>query len=77
MAKDDTVVRATMIIIKGLTIPASTAAWPIISPPTIPTVVPMGPDILVPDSLKSSNTNSIIKASKTAGNGTFILLAAK
>ena len=45
MAKVAMVLMAMIIIIRGLTIPASTAACPIISPPTIPMVFPMGPDI--------------------------------
>ena len=61
VAMDD---MATIIIIRGLTIPGSTAAWPITSPPTIPMVVPIGPESLVADSLRRSMVNSIINASK-------------
>ena len=71
-AKEASAVNATTMTIIGLTTPAVTAACPIIRPPTIPIVLPMGPGILTPASLKSSKANSINSTSTSAGNGTSI-----
>ena len=48
IAKDASAVIATTTTIIGLTIPADTAASPIMSPPTIPIVLPRGPGIRIP-----------------------------
>ena len=53
-----------------LTIPASTAACPKISAPTIPMVFPMVPGTRIADSRKSSKANSIKRISATVEKGT-------
>ena len=63
-------VKDTIIIKIGLTIPASTAAWPSIRAQTIPIVCPTGDGTRILASRISSNDNSIIRISKSIGNGT-------
>ena len=61
----------------GLTIFASTAACPMINPPTIPIVFPIAPGRRMPASRNSSKDSSIRITSTTEGNGTPCLAAAK
>ena len=65
----------TIIINIGLTMLASTAAWPKISPPIIPRVLPIGFGTLTDASFISSNDISIKINSTISGNGTFSRLA--
>ena len=69
-------VNAEIITTLGLTIPASTAACPIIIPPTIPIVELTGEGSRIPPSHSNSNANSIINISPTAGNGIFCRVCA-
>ncbi|MNP48481.1 hypothetical protein D3C76_1426040 [compost metagenome] len=55
---------------KGLTIPACTAASPMIRPPTIPIAGPIGLGNLIPASRKISIEISNINISIREGNGT-------
>lgn len=70
IVKEEIAVTATTITIIGLTIPASTEVWPIISPPTIPIAGPIGLGKRNPTSPKISMATSIINASIGAGKGT-------
>lgn len=76
-AKEQSAVNATTITTIGLTRFASTAACPIISPPTIPMVFPIAPGRRTPASRNSSKDNSIKSTSTTPGNGTPCLAAAR
>ncbi len=76
ITKEQIPVRAEIITTVGLTIPASTAADPIIIPPTIPMVELTGEGNRMPASRKSSNANSIIITSPTTEKGIFCLVAA-
>ncbi|CJG70803.1 Uncharacterised protein [Streptococcus pneumoniae] len=67
---DEMAVKATTITKIGLTIPACTAASPMINPPTMPIAGPIGFGNRSPASLKISIDSSINKASIRAGNGT-------
>ena len=77
MAKEDSAVKATTTTITGLTMPADTAACPMIRPPTMPMVLPIGPGMRIPASRRSSKANSMIKTSTTLGKGTLALPPAK
>lgn len=68
--KLDIAVKDTTITIAADTIPASTAACPITSVPTIDTVCPIVFGIRMPASRNISNVISIANASINAGNGT-------
>ena len=65
---------ATMIISKGLTRFADTAASPKIRPPIIPIVAPIGDGTLKLASRISSKDISIISSSKMIGNGIDFLI---
>ena len=73
MAKEASPDIATIIIISGLTILASTAACPRIRPPTIPMVGPIGLGTLTPASFISSKAISSMRSSTIPGNGTSCL----
>ncbi len=66
----------TTMTMMELTIFASTAAWPMTTPPTNPIVWPSGLGSLKPASLSSSIVISITIASIIGGKGTFSLFAA-
>ena len=68
-------VTATIIISRGVTKLADTAASPRIKPPIIPIVEPIGAGTLKLASLISSNEISIIKSSTITGNGMERLIA--
>ena len=70
IAKEARPVIETIIVNIGLTILASTAAWPNIKAPTIPMVGPIAEGIRKPPSLISSNENSISNNSTIIGKGT-------
>ena len=63
------VVNATRMTTIGLTKFASTAACPIMRPPTMPIVFPMAPGSLMPASRSSSKDSSIMSTSMSCGNG--------
>ncbi|MNC73933.1 hypothetical protein D3C75_1252130 [compost metagenome] len=69
-------VKDTIMVSTGPTKPACTADWPITRAPTIPMVWPMVPGRRRLASRKSSMLISISRASKKAGNGTPVRLAA-
>mgnify|MGYP003294587075 CR=1 FL=1 len=69
-ASDDTADMPTIIIVIGDTIPASTAACPRTSAPTIEIELPPLPGNLISLSLNISHTINIINASIVAGKGT-------
>lgn len=68
-------VTATIIINRGVTKLADTAASPRIKPPIIPMVEPIGAGTLKLASLINSNEISIIKSSTITGNGIERLIA--
>ncbi|MNV70259.1 hypothetical protein D3C71_1632130 [compost metagenome] len=68
--KEETAVTDTTMTKIGLTIPASTAACPMIRPPTIPIAGPIGLGKRSPASRKISIETSIIKASINTVKGT-------
>ena len=68
-------VTATIIISRGVTKLADTAASPRIKPPIIPMVEPIGAGTLKLASLINSNEISIIKSSTITGNGIERLIA--
>ncbi|MNZ95955.1 hypothetical protein D3C78_1151300 [compost metagenome] len=68
--KEETAVTETTMTRIGLTIPASTAACPMIRPPTIPIAGPIGLGKRRPASLKISIEISIINASINTEKGT-------
>ncbi|MNN89766.1 hypothetical protein D3C81_2076270 [compost metagenome] len=68
--KEEMAVTATTITRIGLTIPASTAACPIIRPPTIPIAGPIGLGRRSPASRNISMETSMISASTSEGKGT-------
>ena len=76
IAKEQSAVKEMTITTIGLTRFASTAACPMIRPPTIPMVFPIAPGSRTPASRRSSNDNSMISTSTTAGKGTPCLASA-
>lgn len=70
MENEEIAVTATTITRNGLTIPACTAASPMIRPPTIPIAGPMGFGRRIPASRKISMEISRISTSIKAGKGT-------
>ncbi|MNG34054.1 hypothetical protein D3C84_1204520 [compost metagenome] len=67
IAKFETAVIATTMVIAGETSPADTAASPIIKAPAIETVGPMARGIRIPASRRISKVNSNNSASIIAG----------
>ncbi|MNC38247.1 hypothetical protein D3C75_868420 [compost metagenome] len=70
MEKDEIAVTATTMTRNGLTIPAFTAASPIIRPPTMPIAGPIGFGSRIPASRRISMDTSKIRTSMIEGNGT-------
>ncbi|MNZ87732.1 hypothetical protein D3C78_1066020 [compost metagenome] len=68
--KEDIAVTATTMTKKGLTMPACTAASPMIRPPTMPIAGPIGLGRRIPASRNTSIEISRIKTSIMDGNGT-------
>ena len=77
MEKEQSAVNATTITTIGLTRLASTAACPIIRPPTIPIVFPIAPGSRTPASRNSSKEISMRMTSSAAGKGTPIRASQK
>ena len=69
MANEQSAVNANRMTTIGLTKFASTAACPIMRPPTMPIVFPMAPGSLMPASRSSSKDSSIMSTSMSCGNG--------
>ena len=62
--------RATMMMRIGLMTSAATAAWPRISPPTMPRADPIWLDMRMPASLIMKKDSSRIRVSTSTGKGT-------
>ena len=76
MTKEQMPVRAEMMTTAGLTRPASTAAEPMMMPPTIPMVALTGEGRRTPASRSNSKANSIEITSTATEKGILCLVVA-